>query len=212
VRDDNSYAWPEVYFPGIGWVPFNPTPDRPEDLTPLTGASAGAGTSGDIFEQLPAGVGDIPLDPGDELSDIKGTQTVSPGGSGTAQAPLDWYVSAAVTVFLAALVVLAMIGWNRSVAGLPYAQQVWAKTVRLAGWGGMRPEPGQTPHDFARRLGKRHLDIRDEIPTLADAYAKSRYGRRDLTEEEKQDLEGIWEEVRANLIGGISGRFFRRRR
>jgi hypothetical protein len=212
VRDDNSYAWPEVYFPAIGWIPFNPTPDRPEDLTPLTDASAGAGATGDIFDQLPAGVGDIPVDPGSEVTDIKEPQTVSPGGSGAVQQPLDWYVSAAVTLFLAALVGVAILGWNRSVAGLPYAQQVWAKTVRLAGWGGMRPEPGQTPHDFAKRLGKRHLDVRDEMPTLADAYVKSRYGRKHLSDEERQDLEGIWQDVRANLIGGITGRFFRRER
>jgi len=39
VRDLNAHAWPEVYFPGIGWVEFEPTgnqdplnrPNRPED-------------------------------------------------------------------------------------------------------------------------------------------------------------------------------------
>ena len=39
VRNLNAHAWPEVYFPGIGWIEFEPTgnqdplqrPDRPED-------------------------------------------------------------------------------------------------------------------------------------------------------------------------------------
>ena len=39
VRSLDTHAWPEVYFPGIGWVEFEPTgnqdpllrPDRPED-------------------------------------------------------------------------------------------------------------------------------------------------------------------------------------
>jgi hypothetical protein len=26
VRDEDAHAWIEVYFPGVGWVPFNPTP------------------------------------------------------------------------------------------------------------------------------------------------------------------------------------------
>ena len=24
-----AFAWPEVYFPGIGWVEFSPTPSQP---------------------------------------------------------------------------------------------------------------------------------------------------------------------------------------
>ena len=39
VRSLDSHAWPEVYFPEIGWIEFEPTgnqdpllrPDRPED-------------------------------------------------------------------------------------------------------------------------------------------------------------------------------------
>jgi transglutaminase-like putative cysteine protease len=212
VRDRNSYAWPEVYFPEIGWVPFNPTPDRDADLTPRTDASVTIDDSGSIFDQLPAGVGDIPADPAADVTDIKEPQTSSPGVTGSGEQPLEWYVSAAVTVFLAALVGLAMLGWQRSVAGLPYPQQLWAKTVRLAGWGGIRPEPGQTPHDFAQRLGKRYLDVRDEMPVLADAYMKSRYGHKVLTKEEIETLNSLWPEIRANLVGGLPGRFFRRRR
>lgn len=215
VLDNNSYAWPEVYFPGVGWVPFNPTQDRAADLTPRTDASGPIEDEGSIFDQLPAGVGDIPQDPGDEVSDIKEPLTEPSGGSGgfgATQQPLEWYVSAAVTLFLAALVGVVMLGWQRSVAGLPYPQQLWAKTVRLAGWGGMRPEPGQTPHDFAQRLGKRHLDVRDDMPALADAYVKSRYGHKEITQEEKEALQDAWQEVRQNLLGGITGRFFRRRR
>jgi hypothetical protein len=94
---------------------------------------------------------------------------------------------------------------------MPYPQQVWEKTVRLAGWGGIRPQPGQTPHDYARRLGKRFLDVRDDLPVLADAYTKSRFGHKGLSEQETAAIKDAWPEVRAVLIGGITGRFFRRR-
>jgi transglutaminase-like putative cysteine protease len=48
VRSLNAHAWPEVYFPGIGWVEFEPTgnqdplerPDRPEDNPQENGQNA----------------------------------------------------------------------------------------------------------------------------------------------------------------------------
>jgi transglutaminase-like putative cysteine protease len=29
VTGRNSHAWPEIWFDGIGWIPFEPTPQRP---------------------------------------------------------------------------------------------------------------------------------------------------------------------------------------
>lgn len=35
VRLSNGHAWPEVYFPEYGWVPFEPTPNQPEIAYPI---------------------------------------------------------------------------------------------------------------------------------------------------------------------------------
>ena len=35
VREKDAHSWPELYFPGYGWVPFEPTPARP-DFVPQT--------------------------------------------------------------------------------------------------------------------------------------------------------------------------------
>jgi transglutaminase-like putative cysteine protease len=40
VRALDAHAWVEVYFTGIGWVPFDPTPPQPDEG--LTGAGLGA--------------------------------------------------------------------------------------------------------------------------------------------------------------------------
>jgi hypothetical protein len=34
IRGDDAHAWPEVYFPGIGWVEFEPTASQPELVRP----------------------------------------------------------------------------------------------------------------------------------------------------------------------------------
>lgn len=41
VKGSHAHAWPEVYFPDIGWVPFEPTPGRgAPDAATHTGATA----------------------------------------------------------------------------------------------------------------------------------------------------------------------------
>ena len=35
VRESDAHAWPEVYFPGLGWVEFEPTAARPPIYRPL---------------------------------------------------------------------------------------------------------------------------------------------------------------------------------
>jgi transglutaminase-like putative cysteine protease len=42
VRESDSHAWPEVYFPGVGWVEFEPTTSQPPLLRPTGSGASGA--------------------------------------------------------------------------------------------------------------------------------------------------------------------------
>jgi hypothetical protein len=166
------------------------------------------GLDPNILRNLPAVADPIAnIPPGADISQSPPLGGVSVGGG---SAGVDWVVLATIG-FLVALIGAIALGWQRSVAGLPYPQQVWEKTVRLASWGGAPPEPGQTPHDYARRLGKRFHAVRDFV-ALADAYTKSRFGHVEIDETEGRTLKQAWPDLRAALLGGIAGRIWRRRR
>jgi len=94
VRDKNAHAWPEAYFPGFGWVEFEPTGNQDPLLRPPGFTGSGTGL-------LPAPTlqPDRVLDPAD-LEVPQGNATpIAPVGFGPL---LLWAVilSAAVVLFL----------------------------------------------------------------------------------------------------------------
>ena len=210
VRDQNAYAWAEVYFPGHGWVPFNPSPDRPADL--ITGEQSddvsAALQNPQVFPP------DVPFDADMPFStDLSGIVDsgglASSGGSGFSLGYAPW-IALAAGAFAAALAGSVALGWRRSVADLPYPQQLWEKTVRLASWAGQALQPGQTPTEFAARLGRALPGIPD-IPGLANAYNRSRFGGREPDGAERQRLHRLWPHLRGALLGALFTRMWRRR-
>jgi transglutaminase-like putative cysteine protease len=77
VRKKNAHAWPEVYFPGIGWVEFEPTGNQPPLDRPLAPREPGDVDLGNLNRNLPqddqAGLEEPPLN---EAIDPTATQGI----------------------------------------------------------------------------------------------------------------------------------------
>ena len=53
VRKKNAHSWPEVYFPGIGWVEFEPTSNQPALDRPLAPRDPNETDLGSVLRNLP---------------------------------------------------------------------------------------------------------------------------------------------------------------
>jgi transglutaminase-like putative cysteine protease len=194
VYEGNAFAWPEVYFPGLGWVEFNPTPSEP----PVSRLSEGADeTDTDLEDEedlLGIGGGGIITEPA--VPQIETLQTEE--GSGIIGRII-------LSTILLVIGVTAVVGGgfqyvlNRGLGGMDYAVQTWEKTLRLARLARVRPLPQETPRDIVARLRRELPDV-EGLDYLGDSFLRSRYGRKELAPQEKERLSSVWRDVRKTLL------------
>jgi hypothetical protein len=129
VTADQAHAWPEIFFPGFGWVPFEPTGGRPAMDRPP-----------EAFPELPSdfNLEFSPLVPEDRFSFEHFTSIVS--------------------LIIVVAIILGIIGWqlsDRWLRRLPVetmVSQTYKRIYRYARWAGMRVRPGDTAYTFAESL------------------------------------------------------------
>jgi len=157
----DAHAWPELYFQGLGWVPFEPTPSR--GVVPPyaqdSSTSGGASTNDQNNDGL------VPSNGASAPSSTAPAPLPLPGG-GTADAGNQLapalYTAAGVLllVLLAASPRLVRGGIRaRRLRGtgtgrnrLAEPPLVWSELQDLATDYGVRPEPSETPRTFSARL------------------------------------------------------------
>ena len=196
LTQKNAFAWPEVYFPNVGWVEFSPTPSEPLINRP-TSAPAAAGLDGNDDPNPRSGAGaelDIPSE-----EPVKLPPLAAAGDDGGR----NW---APIMIALAALAAVAIAGagaakvaWDYGTGGLQRPAQLWEKTVRLATLGKAGPHEQETPREFAARL-RREVPGSDAAGYLAATYERTRFGQKQLSEDESERLESAWSSLRASLL------------
>jgi hypothetical protein len=196
LTERNAFAWPEVYFPGVGWVEFNPTPSQPTVARPGIAPAEPATPREQRGRELQP---EEPIDFG--INDDRGAPeqpaaVAADGGSSAWPAIITLAIIGAV----GALVVGGgRLAWEHGMAGLTRPAQLWEKTQRLARWGKLGAQTSETPREFASRL-------RDGVPGtdgaryLAAAYERSRFGQKALSEDETERLETEYTSVRNQLL------------
>ena len=196
VTEQSAFAWPEVYFPGYGWIEFNPTPSQPriqrsERVAFTIGDDEdGEDVAGSLgLENLPGQIG------------AEGDSGALPFG-GDSSSNRNLWVLAGIAAGVAAMATFGA-GWGRYlwVRGLgdaPPAARRWEQTLRLASWSGNAPDPALTPHEYASSLRDRVRGL-DDVELLANDYVRQRFGQKSDDARDTQ-LDEAWEHVRNGLL------------
>ncbi|MCY0904952.1 DUF3488 and transglutaminase-like domain-containing protein [Arthrobacter sp. H14-L1] len=160
VDGHSAHAWPELYFTGLGWVPFEPTPGRGQvpSYARLPGTPGAA--SGRPDDSLNSGL-NVPA-PSSGTGSASPTPVVTNASgppAANAAAPL-WLSAAGATLLLLATPLLVRTGKRarrRSTLRTAGPGQIpelaaWAELEELAYDYGMPTATGDTPRTFTARL------------------------------------------------------------
>jgi hypothetical protein len=214
----HTHAWPEVYFPGIGWVEFEPTGNQNPLIRPVT-PQAGLQPVPVLPTEEP--LGELPA----TLPFEEGAPTSEPAALTPRQVWLMWIASLLTLAFLlfilnrqfalttrAAEYVLSASerrgergpAWVRNAALFvladPFERAFHPVNLNLR-WLGQSPAPHLTPAERAKALKEILPDAADEIEILLKEYHASHYAPRggDIHAARRASRQLIWRGLRAFL-------------
>ena len=204
VRNSDSHAWVQVYFPGYGWIDFDPT-GAVATLAPLpSGRPDASPTARPSGSSAPVTRRPESADPRDPDGGLGGGPITPAGSAG----PLI-----AVAVLLAVIVAaIAAVVWQRGPRGPVSAEGTYGSVTRLASRLGFAPRPNQTVYEYAGALADVLPGVRPELETVARAKVEVAYGGRVLGDDSIRALREAHRRIRIGLLRLLSRRFRRRGR
>lgn len=178
-RQQQAHAWTEAFFPGYGWIRFEPTAAQPE-------SSLDADTAPDVPPELPTPTPELEIvapqppeaatpaateEPAAPIADVT-RPTPEDGGDGA-----EWPLLIGTGVL--ALTALGVGAWwllTRAPALDPRA--LFGAMLRWGRIGGVRGEPAETPREYARQLGYRYPGLARDAYDIVEVYEDQEYGGR----------------------------------
>jgi len=169
----NSHSWSEVFFPGYGWIPFEPTPSRPLIIRGELG---------------------FPSQGAEDIED----PVVKPDSRETATPWNAWPVGLSLGLALFGMVM--WLGWRRLLGWVSEPQVAYARIGRLAALSGMEPRENLTPQEYGRRLATAVPEIAAALDQIVYTYMRVTYGKHKLNSEDRSSVAKAWPQVRNHLL------------
>ena len=204
VSDRHSHGWSEVYFPGYGWIPFEPTPGKeipivvpPEEQAAMAALSAASGGSGDLPCEIEEDCeeADLSLDP----NNLPTPENPTTALWNAVRAALPWAIGFGAAVLL--VLGSGWLAWRLLLATPRDASVTYKRLRRLGRFAALAPAQHQTPRQWGSKVADALPEHRFDIHRIVDAYTLRTYSGRSLDEpSDGNQVADAWHAVRFPLL------------
>jgi len=205
VKELDSHAWVEAYFPNYGWIEFEPTPSQAPFLRIDSDLISGGNLPGDIGQE--------PNDPDREKGDRAGLgqQELVPGedSNGGDAALAQRFDPIPLIAMLLGLFTLLLLGYARfqlRFRGAAPIDSAWGKARLLAQYAGHHPDPAQTTYEYAAMLGAAVPETKTAILEIAEARINDRYTVAGASAEDASRALAAWRRIARTLLSLVPAR------
>jgi len=196
VRDRDSHSWPQVYFPGQGWIDFEPTPGRTDRY--LESAAQIEDLLGDMIP--------MDADPFDEDAWLNDPSTLV--GTSYRWGPSRNALWSSLLLGFSFLVLLSWVFWRRAVSVPATPEAGFGRLCVFGKLAGIPLRSAQTPYEYARSVGLRWPEAKEQVWNIADVYVRDSYGKNKPSLQTGRRSGEDWVAVRSAFLK----RFLWRRR
>jgi len=196
VKESDAHTWVEAFFPGYGWIPFEPTPDGnyysiPRAQAPNTCNRDQCATGDNTVDTAGGSAAKTKA-----LKDLGGdvpNQTGPLGGQG--QAPYWLFIPFGLLLLGAVALFIASRYLRPHTAG-----QVWQRIGVLTRLAGVEGPPGETPAEIGRRLAAAYPEAARPLRELTESFVVAAYGPAEAARRRAGEVVAGWEEIRPHLV------------
>lgn len=216
VSGSDAHSWVQAYFPGYGWINFDPTPGyslHNSTTTPPTAPSP-------VATQHPT----KPVPTATVARKNGGAHQTLPANSSTGHTASSQgtvlesalLVSGSLLFLLCSILILLFVllrrWWYNLYAGSPRVASMFWRLCHIAGLVGVPPRAAQTPYEYSRQLCQYIPHEAMPIQRLTELFVRDRWAAplQYQSKNSEHELAGLWPDLRKAIVRLILARHQRR--